>query len=182
LMDTRSGTHFNNFAIGCIKLKTVANLNMSAATTATSAFLNCFLLDNFPAITLGNTNCNLTSFFSSTGSMKTVGNMDVSKATNFGNFFSGGHSLRNLPPLNLNSGTTLTTMVSPVMASAPFTNVRASLNLANKNLGRLSIIEVFNGLASGVTSRTITVSANPGFAALTATDRLIATAKGWTIA
>jgi hypothetical protein len=113
--------------------------------------------------------------------MKNVGSIDVSKAINFTNIFNGNQSLRTLPALNLNVGTTLTSMVGPVMARAPFTNVRASLNLANKNLGRLSIIEVFNGLASGVTSRTITVSANPGFAALTATDRLIATAKGWTI-
>ena len=182
LIDTRSGINFSNFAAGCSKLKTVASLNMSAATIATSAFGTCSSLDNFPAITIGAANCNLTGFFNNSYSMKKVGNIDVSKATNFTSFFNANYSLRNLPPLNLNSGTTLTTMVSPVMARAPFTNVRASLSLANKNLGRLSIIEVFNGLASGVTSRTITVSANPGFAALTAADRLIATAKGWTIA
>jgi hypothetical protein len=68
------------------------------------------------------------------------------------------------------------------MARAPFINVRASLSLANKNLGRAMIVEVFNGLASGVTSKTITVSANPGYLSLTGAERLIATAKGWTIA
>jgi len=182
LMDVRSGTNFNNFAVNCSKLKTVANLNMSAATTATNAFGNCFSLDNFPAITLGNTNCNLTSFFSSAGSIKTIGDMNVSKAINFTNFLAGTNSLRNLPPLNLNAGTTLNTMVGNMATKVPFTNVGASLSLANKNLGRLSIVEVFNGLASGVTSKTITVSANPGYASLTAADRLIATAKGWTIA
>ena len=182
LIDTRSGTDFSNFALQCNKLRTVANLNMSAATNTTSAFGACTSLDSFPAITLGNTNCNLTGFFNNTNMMKNVGNMDVSKAINFTNFFNGNYSLRTLPALNLNAGTTLTGIVSPVMARAPFTNVRASLSLTNKNLGRLSIIEVFNGLASGVTSRTIAVSANPGFAALTAADRLIATAKGWTIA
>ena len=183
LIDTRSGTNFNNLANSCINLKTVANLNMSGATTAQNAFQNCYLLDNFPAMTVGNTNCNLTSFFNNTTMLKIVGGMDVSKAVNFTTFFGGTtNSLRTLPALNLNAGTTLSTMVSPVMAKAPFTNVRASLSLANKNLGRLSIVEVFNGLASGVTSRTITVSSNPGYAALTAADRLIATAKGWTIA
>jgi len=183
LIDTRSGTNFNNFANNCISLKTVANLNMSAATTATSAFLNCYLLDNFPAITLGNTNCNLTSFFNNTNTLKNVGGMDVSKAVNFTTFFGGNNfSLRTLPALNLNAGTTLSTMVSTVMARAPFTNVRASLSLANKNLGRAMIVEVFNGLASGVTSKTITVSANPGYLSLTGAERLIATAKGWTIA
>jgi len=182
LIDTRSGTNFATFAQTCPKLRTVANLDMSKATSAGNAFQGCASLDNFPAITLGAANCNLTSLFLNTSTMKKVGNMDVSKATQFGNLFSGSHSLRNLPPLNLNSGTTLTGIASNVMASAPFTNVRASLSLANKNLGRLAIIEVFNGLASGVSAKTITVSANPGFAALTPTDKLIATAKGWTVA
>ena len=183
LIDTRSGINFSNFAASCVKLKTVANLNMSGATVATSAFGTCPSLDNFPAMTIGKANCNLTGFFNNNYTIKKIGDIDVSKASNFSSFFGGNNfSLRTLPALNLNSGTTFTTMVSPVMARAPFTNVRASLSLANKNLGRRMIIEVFNGLASGVTSKTITVSANPGFAALTAADRLIATAKGWTIA
>ena len=107
--------------------------------------------------------------------------MDVSKAVNFTNFFAGNQSLRTLPALNLNAATTLG-IASPAAAKAPFINVRASHSLSGRSFGRLSIIEVFNGLASGVTSKTITVSGNPGFAALTSADRLIATAKGWTIA
>jgi surface protein len=182
LMDTRSGTNFSNFALSCNKLKTVANLDMSKATNCISAFGACTSLDNFPAITVGTANCNLTGFFNNNSMMKKVGNIDVSKAINFTTFFNGNQSLRTLPALNLNSGTTLTNMIGPVMTRAPFTNVRASLSLANKNLGRTAIVEVFNGLASGVTSKTITVSANPGYASLTAADRLIATAKGWTIA
>jgi surface protein len=182
LIDTRSGINFTNFASGCGKLKTVANLDMSKATIGTSAFFNCYSLDNLPAITVGAASSNLTSFLNNCYMMKNVGNIDVSKAITFTNFFTGNYSLRTLPPLNLNSGTTLTTMVSPVMARAPFTNVRASLSLANKNLGRAMIVEVFNGLASGVTSKTITVSANPGYLSLTGAERLIATAKGWTIA
>jgi hypothetical protein len=49
-------------------------------------------------------------------------------------------------------------------------------------LSRTAIVDIFNGLASGVTSKTITVSGNPGSGALTAGDRLIATSKGWTVA
>ena len=182
LMDVRSGTNFNTFANGCFKLKTVANLNMGKATTATSAFANCYSLDNFPAMTVGTASCNLTSFLSTTGSLKTVGAMDVSKAVNFTSFLTGTPALRIYPAFNVNAGTTFTGMVGNMATKVPFTNVRASLSLANKNLGRTAIVEVFNGLASGVSAKTITVSANPGFAALTAGDRLIATAKGWTIA
>ena len=182
LMDTRSGTNFTNFAYQCLKLRTVANLNMSGATTATSAFSTCTSLDNFPAMTVGTASCNLTSFFYNTAVLKKVGDMDVSKVINFSNFFAGNNSLRTLPALNLNAGTTLTSMVNGVIARAPFINVRASLSLANKNLGRTMIVEVFNGLASGVSAKTITVSANPGYTSLTTAERAIATAKGWTIA
>ena len=139
-------------------------------------------MDNFPAIVVGNTNCILTSFFYSCDALKKVGDIDVSKAITFSNFFNGSAALRTRPALNLNSGTTLTSMVNGVIARAPFINVRASLSVANKNLGRTMIVELFNGLASGVTSKTITVSANPGYTSLTSADRLIATAKGWTIA
>jgi len=182
LMDVRSGTNFNNFANGCARLKTVANLNMGKATTATSAFASCYSLDNFPDMTVGTASCNLTSFLSSAGSMKTLGTMDVSKAINFTSFLAGTTALRILPVLNLNAGTTLTGIAGNMTTRAPFINVRASLNLANKNLGRAAIVEVFNGLASGVSAKTITVSANPGYLSLTGAERLIATAKGWTIA
>ena len=182
LIDTRSGTNFTNFASGCAKLKTVANLDMSKAINATSAFQSCRILDNFPAIVVGNTNCILTSFFYSCDALKKVGDIDVSKAITFSNFFNGSSALRTLPALNLNSGTTLTSMVNGVIARAPFINVRASLSVANKNLGRTMIVELFNGLASGVSSKTITVSANPGYTSLTTAERAIATTKGWTIA
>jgi hypothetical protein len=49
-------------------------------------------------------------------------------------------------------------------------------------LSRTAILDIFNGLASGVTSKTITVSGNPGFGALSVAERAIATGKGWTIA
>jgi surface protein len=182
LIDTRSGINFYNFAINCGKLKTVASLDMSKATNVTSAFQSCLSLDNFPAMTLGAASCNANSFFYQCPMIKNIGNIDVSKAITLTNFFNGDYSLRTLPALNLNAATTLTNISSNVMARAPFTNVKASLNLANKNLGRAMIVEVFNGLASGVTSKTITVSANPGYLSLTGAERLIATAKGWTIA
>ena len=182
LIDTRSGINFTNFATNCGKLKTVANLDMSKATLVTSAFQSCLSLDNFPAMTIGTASCNANSFFYQCYMIKNIGNIDVSKAITLTNFFNGDNSLRTLPPLNLNSGTTFTSMASGPMARAPFTNVRASLNLGSKNLGRTAIVEVFNGLASGVSGKTITVSANPGYTSLTTAERAIATAKGWTIA
>jgi hypothetical protein len=49
-------------------------------------------------------------------------------------------------------------------------------------LSRTAIVDIFNGLASGVTSKIITVSGNPGYTSLSVDERAIATNKGWTIA
>ena len=49
-------------------------------------------------------------------------------------------------------------------------------------LSQSAIVDIFNGLGTAVGTPTITVSNNPGYAALTAAERLIATNKGFTIA
>jgi hypothetical protein len=68
------------------------------------------------------------------------------------------------------------------IAKAPFVNIKLTFSFANMMLSRTAIVDIFNGLASGVTSKTITVSGNPGFGALSVAERAIATNKGWTIA
>jgi hypothetical protein len=68
------------------------------------------------------------------------------------------------------------------IAKAPFVNIKLSFSFVNQMLSRAAIVDIFNGLASGVTSKTITVSGNPGYLSLTTAERAIATNKGWTIA
>jgi hypothetical protein len=43
------------------------------------------------------------------------------------------------------------------------------------------LVDIFNGLKSGVSGQTITITGNWGAQYLDATDRAIATNKGWTI-
>jgi len=45
---------------------------------------------------------------------------------------------------------------------------------------RQELVDLFNDLAT-VSTRTITITNNPGVADLTAADLLIATNKGWTV-
>jgi surface protein len=117
-------------------------------------------------------------------SLKKIPLLDTQKVTNFTNMFYNCLALTELPALNLTAGTNFTTMFTNAsgIAKAPFVNIRNTFTFAGLMLSKAAIVDIFNGLASGVTSKTITVSSNPGFGSLTSADRLIATAKGWTIA
>ena len=122
--------------------------------------------------------------FSACHSLKSIPLLNTEKGTVFTQMFLQCYSLDELPALNLTAGTTFTNMFISMngITKAPFTNIKISFSFANQMLSRTAIVDIFNGLASGVTSKTITVSGNPGYSSLTAADRLIATAKGWTIA
>ena len=84
-----------------------------------------------------------------------------------------------------NSGATYTDgafLYCPSLISAPLAGTAISISYLDCNLDQAAIVAIFNGLASGVTAQTITITGNPGVADLTAANRLIATDKGWTIA
>ena len=110
--------------------------------------------------------------------------LDTQKVATFTNAFANCPSLNELPALNLTAGAVFTNMFANTngITKAPFINIRNTFSFVNQMLSRAAIVDIFNGLASGVTTKTITVSGNPGYGSLTAADRLIATAKGWTIA
>jgi hypothetical protein len=116
--------------------------------------------------------------------LRSVGLIDTQRVTNWTSAFQNCNSLDELPALNLTVGNTFTSMFNGAggISKAPFVNIRNTFTFANMMLSRTAIVDIFNGLASGVTSKTITVSGNPGYTSLTSVDRLIATGKGWTIA
>ena len=122
--------------------------------------------------------------FNGCNNLKTIPLLDTQKVATFTNAFANCQSLNELSALNLTVGTVFTGMFAGTngITKAPFINIRNTFSFVNQMLSRAAIVDIFNGLASGVTAKTITVSGNPGYASLTSADRLIATAKGWTIA
>jgi surface protein len=182
-LTTTKCTIFTNMFSGCISLKTVPLFDTSKATLMGGMFAGCNNLLEIPAF---NTSL-VTEFgnvFEGCYNLRTVPLLDTSKVTNFGYSFRQCLSLTKLPAFNLNA------MISSggifnantTITEAPFTNLKVTFSFVNMRLSRAAIVAIFNGLASGVTSKIITVSGNPGYASLTSADRLIATAKGWTIA
>jgi surface protein len=146
-------------------------------------FSSCRSLTEIPAF-----NTSLVTQFGNTFlaciNLKTIPSLDMSKATSLVQTFASCVALDVLPPLNVNSSLSFSNVFSGAngIAKAPFFNIRNTFSFTGQMLSRAAILDIFNGLASGVVSKTITVSGNPGFASLTTADRLIATSKGWTIA
>jgi len=182
-LTTTKCAEFSFMFTNCYSLETVPLFDTSKATAVLSMFSSCQTLTEIPAFDTSLV-YQFSSMFIACYSLKSIPLLNTEKGTTFTQMFSQCLSLDELPALNLTAGTTFTNMFSATngITKAPFINIRNTFSFANQMLSRTAIVELFNGLASGVTSKTITVSGNPGFAALTAADRLIATAKGWTIA
>jgi hypothetical protein len=62
----------------------------------------------------------------------------------------------------------------------PVTNIGVTFTLTGNLLGKDALVEIFNNLKT-VTSKTITITSNPGVTLLTIEDKAIATNKGWTL-
>jgi hypothetical protein len=182
-LTTTNCQNFGYMFQGCISLETVPLFDMGKNITLENIFYTCYNLTEIPAFNTSQV-LSFQNAFNGCTNLKTIPLLDTSKVTNFTNAFANSPSLTELPALNLTAGTTFTNMLTATngIAKAPFVNIRNSFTFINQMLSRTAIVEIFNGLASGVTSKTITVSGNPGFGSLTSADRLIATSKGWTIA
>jgi surface protein len=182
-LTTTKCVEFSFMFAACISLETVPLFDTSKATAMGNMFSSCRLLTEIPAF-----NTSLVTQFGNTFlgciNLKTIPSLDMSKAASLVQTFAGCVALDVLPPLNVNSSLSFSNVFSGTngIAKAPFFNIRNTFSFTGQMLSRAAILDIFNGLVSGVVSKTITVSGNPGFASLTTADRLIATSKGWTIA
>lgn len=158
-LDTRSVTDWNSAFNGCVALWKIPTFNMSAATTVSSTFAGCNALLEIPL-------------------------MDTSKIITWTSMFNNCLSLRKLPALNMSAGTVFTTFLGNnlTLGKSDTFGARYSHSYTNMALSQVEIVNIFNNLGTAAGAQTITVSGNPGYAALTAAERLIATGKGWTIA
>lgn len=133
-------------------------IKLDSSTSIAQMFSNCYYLREAH---LANTSslASIHTCFSSSYTLRVITGLDASAVTTTTNAFNNCRSLSKLE----------------------MTGMAQAFTIANCLFSREGIVEVFNGLASGVSSKTITVSGNPGTGDLTAADLLIATNKGWTV-
>ena len=205
-MGTSNVTDFSSMFFQCNALETVALFDTSKGTNFTTMFSTCRSLTSIPQFNtiLGQ---NFTSMFSSCNNLTEIPLLNTASASNMTGMFNGCNSLMYLPALNTSSVTTLNQTFQncwnlrelpafslPVCTvfSSWLTNITtlSKSNIINatrghsyggNSLSKTNIVTIFTNLGTASGTQTITVSSNPGFLGLTASERLIATNKGWTI-
>jgi len=108
-----------------------------------------------------------------------------SVATNMSYMFQNNYSCQSYTfPAGFGSAATTVGDIGPISQRST-TKIRGlayaqSFSLANSNLQVNELVKVFNALPT-VTSKSLTITSNPGVPALTAPNEAIATGKGWTL-
>ena len=187
IANTSLVSNTQNMFDGCRALRTVPLFDMASVTNATSMFYNCTSLLTIP---LFNTSklIGAQQMFTNCNSLRTIPLLDFSNVTNLIYTFQGCFSLQSVPLLNTVKVTNATQafyqclslqtipnfnftasigldsiLASTSVGKGAFQNVKVNSQYTNLFYNRAAVIEVFNGLASGVTSKTITITTNPAF-------------------
>jgi len=174
----------NNTFKACYSLKTIPFFNTSSVTSLSGTWQNCYSLRTMPLLDFSKVTSTDTTW-SGCSSMQFYPLFDFSKVTTFSGTFLYNTSLQQFPNCNLALVTSFggggfnAGCVS--VARGAFQNIRYSISYANFSYSQSAIVEIFNGLGTAVGTPTVNVSSNPGRAALTAAEILIATSKGWIV-
>jgi hypothetical protein len=164
------------------RIRKVGNLNFSAATTTASIFSNAINLRQVENINLASTP-NMTSLFNGCVNLLKIGTITSTSVTNINTMFERCYSLREVTFTNC---ALITTVSNTFVSCFSLENIRVpglvvSVSFIDCAMERSALVQVFNDLGTPGTTRTITVTRNPGSADLTAADLLIATSKNWIV-
>ena len=184
LLNLASADDFTQMFYLCYSLTTIPLVNTASARYFSSMFDGCYSLRTIPLINTANA-LDISYMFNACNSLQSLPLLNTIKVTNFSRVFYFCYSLQQLPNLNTVAGTNFANIFGGTansIAKAAFQGTRYAINYTNMCLSQSAIVDIFNGLGTAVGAQTITVSNNPGYAALTAAERLIATNKGFTIA
>jgi surface protein len=205
LFDTQNVTLMNSFFSNCASLKLVPLFNTQNVLNMAIMFNGCASLKSVPLLNTQNVQV-MNNLFSGCVSLQSVPLFNTQNVTIMSSMFNGCQSLQSVPLFNTANVTDMRVMFQscqslqsvPALLTASittdftaFANGANSLNrcqmsfsrtvtFANCQLSRDAIVEIFNNLAV-VVSATITITGNWGVTALSASDLLIATSKGWVV-
>ena len=201
------GTDASQMFFNCTSLETVGLMNTSNVKNFTSMFNSCRALISLPLLDMSK-GTNFTSMLASCNNLTEIPLLNTASASNMTGMFNGAQSIMYVPALNTTNVTTVTQMfnncynlrelpafslpVCTVFTTWLGANTTLSKSLvygatrghsySGMSLNQANIVTIFTNLGTASGTQTITISSNPGYTGLTASERLIATNKGWTIA
>jgi surface protein len=181
LFDTVNVTNMNSMFNTCNSLQSVPLFDTQNVTNMAFMFGECRSLQSLPLFDTVNVT-SMSGMFQNCLSLQSVPLFNTASVTNMSAMFTSCVSLQSVPAL------------STAAITSDFTNFAINSNSLNRcqmvfqrtvsflncQLSRDAIVEIFNNLAV-VVSATITITNNWGVTALSASDLLIATSKGWTV-
>ena len=183
LLNTSNVTNFTSMFNSCRSLKTISLIDTSKGTNFTSMFASCNSLTEIPLLntTLAT---NMTGMFNGAQMIQYIPALNTATVTTLNQTFNNCWNLRQLPAFSLPVCTVFTTWLgsNTTLSKSGVINPTRGHSYTGMSLSQANIVTIFNNLGTASGAQTITVSSNPGYAGLTAGERLIATGKGWTIA
>jgi surface protein len=182
LFSTGTVTLMTSMFDSCFSLQTVPLFSTGAVTDVSSMFASCFALATVPLFNTASVT-NMSSMFNSCTSLQMVPLFSTGAVTNMTSMFNGCSSLQMVPLLNT-SGVILDANIGSIFTGCSslrigaLSGTKVTISYLNCLLGPAALDAIYTNLASGVVSKTITVTGNWGVATDTPS---IATAKGWTV-
>ncbi|MEO4006949.1 BspA family leucine-rich repeat surface protein [Flavobacterium sp. CAU 1735] len=182
LLNTVNGTNFGWMFVSNYLLESVPLLNTANGTNFNNMFEGCVSLETIPALNTSK-GIGFNGMFSSTVFLKVTPLLDTSNGIDFMNMFANCRALQTVPMFNTSNGLSFDNMFGncTTLIKATFLGTKNSISYQNCRLSRAALVSIFSNLASGVQSKTITITNNWGALLLTSEDRDIAIKKGWTI-
>lgn len=164
----------------CRNLKSLGRLNTSASTQFGRFLRYNTRLWDLDQIDTSSLTSESSEFWPSSYDRFIPQSLNTSKLTNFTNLFIGQSTLPFIPLLSGASGTTFANVFSGCnsLRWGTINGTKISISYANCCLSPTALDDIFNNLASGITSATITITNNWGIAGCSTG---IATSKGWTV-
>lgn len=183
LMVTSTVTNFTSMFNSCRSLKTVPLLNTAAGTNFTSMFASCNSLIRIPLLNTGAAT-NMTAMFNGAQMIQYLPALNTANVTTLNQTFQNCYNLRELPAFSLPVCTVFTSWLASntALSKSGIINATRGHSYSGMSLSQANIVTIFTNLGTASGAQTITVSSNPGYAGLTAAEKLIATNKGFTIA
>ena len=183
LFDTGKVTNFTTMFSTCRALTSIPLFNTALVTNFTSTFASCNALTEIPLLNTASAS-NMTGMFNGAQDLMYLPALNTSNVTTLNQTFNNCTNLRELPALNLPLCTVFSTWLgaNTTLSKSGIINATRGHSYSGMSLSQPNIVTIFTNLGTASGAQTITVTANPGTAALTPGEKLIATSKGWTIA
>ena len=189
-MNTSNATNTSSMFAQCWNLRTLLGncgasfYDLSKVTTTNGMFIYNWNLENIPQFITSTSLTNTNNMFRENQNLIEIKGFTTSAVTDANFMFNSCHSAKKIGTFNLSSNlsanwaSTFSNLTS--LTEIGLTGANQTFSIANCMLGPTALNNIFTGLQTVGSARTITVTGNWGTAAA-GYCASIATAKGWTV-